>query len=689
MAALVPGVLLQLLQHMNTDVKVGGEHRSSLLQVVSIVPSLAGGEIFENQGFYLKVSDSSHATYVSLPNQHIDLILSDKIQLGQFIHVDRLEPASPVPILQGVRPVPGRHPCVGTPQDIVATHSLGFLNNNGSSILFDKTKSPLKRVVKRLNGRQEDDDKTTSVLGRSKSQLPKLALDSIVTTRSLKAKSFNSRPIPLSPTSCYSLPNSFEKFSNGIKKQSSINRMEKTINKSSLGGKMSPSVNRSGMGNSIKSFVQSIDFGHKALRKSWEGSMDVRTPRLDINKKNSKPEAWSTSTSRKSTSERMPSKEESNKVTSIVKKSSSKEESKVQTPEKRVTTTTRDLVDHDHSSKQKSSAGVSYPGNMIKVSLSNRRLTDTSGSWSSLPLSIGKLGKEVLKHRDAAQIAAVEAIQEASACETILQCISTYSELCSCAQEDNPQPAVEQFLAMHAGLNNAHQIAQSLSKMVALGSSSDCEDNPSETHSKATSDKRKRANHWVHAAIITNLSSFSVYSKQAPSSSPIIVRGNKPTLVLESTTKTASPKTQVKPRQSKILNSATPRPAVDHKARSPPPPKWEKGAGLDETVELAQLLKLESQDWFLGFVERFLDADVTISDNGRIAGMLSQLKSINDWLDKIQSSKDEGETCHFSPETMDRIRKKIYDHLLTHVESAAAALGGSSEPSQTGSNAKR
>lgn len=54
MANLVPGVLLKLLQHMNTDVKVAGEHRSSLLQVVSIVPALAGGELFPNQGFLLE-----------------------------------------------------------------------------------------------------------------------------------------------------------------------------------------------------------------------------------------------------------------------------------------------------------------------------------------------------------------------------------------------------------------------------------------------------------------------------------------------------------------------------------------------------------------------------------------------------------------------------------------------------------
>ncbi|CAG7875472.1 unnamed protein product [Brassica rapa] len=44
-----------------------------------IVPALAGGELFPNQGFYLKVSDSSHATSVSLPDEHDDLILSDKL----------------------------------------------------------------------------------------------------------------------------------------------------------------------------------------------------------------------------------------------------------------------------------------------------------------------------------------------------------------------------------------------------------------------------------------------------------------------------------------------------------------------------------------------------------------------------------------------------------------------------------
>ncbi|KAE8663075.1 Detected protein of unknown function [Hibiscus syriacus] len=167
MANLVPGVLLKLLQHMNTDVKVGGEHMSSLLQVVSIVPALAGGELFPNRGFYLKVYDSSHATYVSLPDEHDDLILSDKIQLGQFIHVDRLETASPVPILHGVRPVLGRHPCVGSPEDIVATHSLGFLSNGSKCGSGMKTGERVKSPSKQVLGSGHNGEKDRSVGSRS------------------------------------------------------------------------------------------------------------------------------------------------------------------------------------------------------------------------------------------------------------------------------------------------------------------------------------------------------------------------------------------------------------------------------------------------------------------------------------------------------------------------------------------
>ncbi|GJU63292.1 TonB like protein [Tanacetum coccineum] len=700
MTTLIPGVLLKLLQHMNTDVKVGGEHRSSLLQVVSIVPSLSGGELFKNQGFYLKLSDSSHATYVSLPSEHIDLILSDKIQLGQFLFVERLVSASPVPLLQGCRPVPGRHPCVGTPKDIVGTKSLGFLDHkgNGNSNASSSGSNSMK---------------SAQVLGRSKSQVSKLVMGS-TESKGLKSKSFNSRDASLPPRSFYSMPNSFEKFSNGIKQQSSIRGVDKPVSILSFGRNVSLSLNMStGMGSSIKNYVSRLDLGQKALRKSWEGSMDVRTPRLDVSKKNWKPEAWSTT--RKSTSERTLSKVEHKKVATSVK--SSKEENKVQTSTKRVAKI-GDVINRDLSSKQNSTSGRKassevfkngLPGNMMKVSISNKRLTDANSSWSSLPSTISKLGKDVLNHRDAAQVAAMEALQEASVAESILQCIRflamllfysfdpleivrdttqthPFIKLCTSANEENPQPTVEQFLVMHDSLNNAHHIAKSLSKIITLSSSSDSEENPSEEQLKVTSDRRKQAHLWVHASVITNLSSFLVYRKQQSSTT------NKPALVLVGSAKTVSTKPQVKPVKTKIASSANSRPVDNQKSMAPLPPTWEKGSGLEDTLELAKMLKMESCDWFLGFVERFLDADVstsTPSDNGRIAGMLTQLKSVNDWLDKILTCNDEEENDQFSVETIERIRKKIYDHLLTNAESAAAALGGRSGSSRIISKAKR
>ncbi|XP_072989368.1 uncharacterized protein [Typha latifolia] len=119
MASLTPGVLIKLLKYINTDVKVCGEYRSILLQVISIVPALTGSELWPNHGFFIKVSDSSHSTYVSLSKDDNELILSNKLQLGQFIYVDKVEPSIPVPMLLGVRPVPGRNPCVGNPKDLM------------------------------------------------------------------------------------------------------------------------------------------------------------------------------------------------------------------------------------------------------------------------------------------------------------------------------------------------------------------------------------------------------------------------------------------------------------------------------------------------------------------------------------------------------------------------------------------
>ncbi|CAH1412654.1 unnamed protein product [Lactuca virosa] len=378
----------------------------------------------------------------------------------------------------------------------------------------------------------------------------------------LKAKSINSSEMPMSPSGCYSMPNSFEKFSNGVKKQSSINGVNKTMGKLNLGGKVSQSVKK-------KYGIQGIDLGHKALRKSWKGSMEARIPKLNIIKKTSKPESRITFTSRKSTSEMTQSKEEDNKVKLFVK--SSKEESKNETQVKKIA-----MIKEKSSNGRKSLAKASckgLSGNMMKIVMIIR--------------THAMISQEVLKHRDAAQIAAMEAMQEASAAESILNILlliytRTYSELCSSAKEDNPQPTIDQFLSMNATLNNIHQITKSLTKIINPNSSSNPEENPSEELIKLTSDRQKKANLWVHSALITNLSSFTVYTKQPPFSS------RRSTLPLDGSTKTPPPK----PRRT----------VVDQNSRAPPS-KWEKGSGLYETINLAEMLKMESGDWFWGLLK--------------------------------------------------------------------------------------
>ncbi|KAF6168669.1 hypothetical protein GIB67_017165, partial [Kingdonia uniflora] len=61
------------------------------------------------------------------------------MQLGQFIYVDRLELGSPIPIIQGTKMIPGRHPLVGNPEPIMD------IRNNGPILLdLDSMSTPRK-----------------------------------------------------------------------------------------------------------------------------------------------------------------------------------------------------------------------------------------------------------------------------------------------------------------------------------------------------------------------------------------------------------------------------------------------------------------------------------------------------------------------------------------------------------------
>ena len=156
MASLTPGVLIKLLKNIDSNVKICGEYRSILLQVISIVPAITGSELWPDHGFFIKVSDSSHSTYVSLSKDDNELILTNKLQLGQFIYVEKVEAGTPVPVLVGVRLIPGKNPCIGNPKDLmhmlVPSDNLEALDHQKnaakSSELSDGTeRSPKQKLV--------------------------------------------------------------------------------------------------------------------------------------------------------------------------------------------------------------------------------------------------------------------------------------------------------------------------------------------------------------------------------------------------------------------------------------------------------------------------------------------------------------------------------------------------------------
>lgn len=132
MASLTPGVLSKLLE--NAGSKVTAAHRQALLQVTEIVPRLSSTSALQTRGYFIKLSDSLHSAFVSVPDDDAHLICSDKLQLGHFVYVTRLDRASPVPIVRGLTVLPKRRPCVGNPTELLPGASLHALQSQTEGV---------------------------------------------------------------------------------------------------------------------------------------------------------------------------------------------------------------------------------------------------------------------------------------------------------------------------------------------------------------------------------------------------------------------------------------------------------------------------------------------------------------------------------------------------------------------------
>ncbi|XP_028799724.1 uncharacterized protein LOC114757818 [Neltuma alba] len=556
MASLTPGVLSKLLENAgNKNVRVTGEHRSALLQVIEIVPCFAGGDDpWQSRGYFLKVSDSKHSAYVSISDEDVDLIYSDKIQLGQFVYVTRLDldSASPVPVLSGLKPVPNRRPCVGNPVDLNSSDSLTI----GSNLDFRKPKKGSKNGVKKMVGVVKS--KEGSPLKNNGLEMRRLSLDS--------------------------------------------------------------------------------------ARRAWDQSPGTPTSRF---------KSKSTSTS----------------SNVIDKKASLKNDSPLKPP----TPTISPLKNKNEnfspkltSTPQPQSTRLSpctgnVRGNLVKVPLNVKTQFDPSTTWDSLPPILCNLGKKVASHKNIAFLAAVRALEEASASDTVIQCMCVFTELCQSSQTLSAGSLVEKFLDLHLNLQRARMVLDPLLMLTP-------EKKPSEdVLCKAPSNKN--AVTWVQAALQTNLSKFNLFRTQAKAESLngekchyIVIENSRDEMNTENTSQSKQkPTTTVKrvPSSKRHLQVAKSKDAekVDQGRES----------RLKEAASLAEKLLVASQEWFLKYLEDSLDSGFGLrSEEGRseIACLLGQLKKVNHWLDALVGGGDKVDG------RVENLRKSLYGFLLERVNSA-------------------
>nr|XP_017215679.1 PREDICTED: uncharacterized protein LOC108193505 isoform X2 [Daucus carota subsp. sativus] len=696
MATLTPGILLKLLQTMNSTTRVTGDHRSPILQVIGIVPALAGStDLWPNHGFFLSLSDSINSTYVSLSEKDTDLILTNRLQIGQFVYIEKLEFDSPVPRANGIRPIAGRHPFVGSPEqlrvklssssrefviqpvsdtdlghDPISTASLskrpeivkkdenvrelrtrqvvkkdiedseggnGKVVNKvpqpqrfsspaarkksiGAAIELVRDPSPAGKLKRDPSpagklkrdpspaGKLKRDPSPAGKMKRSSSPVPsKCVVPSLVAAKDDNRKTAK-EPAIIVP-SRYRQPSP-----NGRKQASpSTRRMSLSPGRRLSNGLKGDSSGKKKLANiaaGISKVSEALVGSSKGNRKNWDESPGAGTGSGEQKEKGgfrSKPDFQAILRTQEAISRRL-----------------------------------SDVSITQHNQDESSGFENSNPnlgeGSFVTEKSSNvapviavheKKWTDGSVPLDSISSELAKLGKEAMQRKIVASTAAAEALQEAVATESILRSLSMFSHLCSTSKAGNPLPTIDGFMSIYSDVAKSAAVAESV---FTSHKSSSPTNNISTNQSKFSL--------WVEAALATDLEVVSLLTNQNIEA---------PTTLQKSSSKNQSPSTA---------------------------DAWIRGYGMKETAELGTKLQKDMQMWFIRFVEESIDAGFQVFGksgntagglNGSpIAAILSQLKRVNEWLDRVVLKRDDLLT-----QKIERLKRKIYGFVIQHVGTTA------------------
>ncbi|CAI9104275.1 OLC1v1002911C2 [Oldenlandia corymbosa var. corymbosa] len=604
MALLRSGVVAKLLDAMRDDNPSPrkDDGKPVLLQIRSIIPVLEEGDLWPNRGFYLKVSDRSHAIYVSLPQEENDLILSNKLKLGQFIHVQKLEKSDPVPLLRGITPIPGRRLCEGSPEDMNSPRTLAkFLHSIDADAMVEE-----KGVIseKKIDETLADSRKLSRGLS---------AADALVRNNGGLQPRIRGRSRSVSATKTRLGMNSIGSHS--------IIRPTYTEDDSDSDSTLSSvsSVSKR------KSWTQSEIL---ELKEIFDSSVSpVRSVRYDSS------EEYSTST----TSGR--------NVRSIRKSSKAANNIKTLVPK---------VI----------SEQTSHP---LSSLIHDRKGAEAEIAWGTLPAVLLKLGKEVVRQRDAALSTAADALQEACAAERLLKSLSKYSEL-NASEGGDSQPYIDKFIDLQDDLGRTKLIMQSLTNISPFTTS---ETDPSGLHSVKQAldtavERKKNATSWIKSAVALDLSTSS-----ADYLNPSATRVAAPNSLRKSSR-------SIKPKAPSIIRKQRSIDEIPHFLVSDKDnhAEWIKGNGLSAATDLANSLQDECRKLFLDYLEKYLEKfdsnTSSIQSDSEIAGMMFEVKRINDLLVSLVGKEPNCNNLDDSEkEAYARAREKICGILLNNVDRTA------------------
>ncbi|XP_014506054.1 uncharacterized protein LOC106765820 [Vigna radiata var. radiata] len=691
MASLTPGILLKMLQAMNTNTRVTGDHRSPLLQVIGIVPALAGSDLWSNQGFYLNLSDSLNSTYVLLSHPDTDLILSNRLQLGQFVHVDRFQFDSPLPSVSAIRPLAGRHPFLGTPEPLVARISPStrhfliqplpdsdldplslYLSNTDPTQPRNPNPNPSPEELKPKEHKPKDKERVSREPLAPRDNLPPQRFFSPATAKRSHSASRNktvvaverdpspagkgkrsASPVPskcvvpslvsarednrkVSREPAIIVPSRYRQASPNGRKQPSPSPRRASLSpgrRLSGGLKVSPVVVDSAAKKKMATIVAGISkvsdalVGSKSARKNWDEqppATPVETEHKEKGGSKNKVDAQAILRTQAAMSRRL-SDVSGQKPGSNY--SSSNEKTKALSPQSCVL-------------EEKSNFAA------MGITIHEKKWTDGSVPFDAVSGNLARLGKEAMQRKVLASAAAAEALEEANATECIIRSLSMFSDLCSVCQARNPLPTIDRFFTIYDDVLKSTATAEAVANRY-YSETPEGNNTPSEQSKSLTL--------WVEAALATDLQIVSLLTGTA---------ADPPSTLQKSLSKRHS------------LGAAKSHMMVP----SSPPSRqsasvWTRGGGMKETVELGANLLSEMQMWFLRFVEESLDAGFKVFgectadgkktlplDGGSIAVVLSHLKRVNAWLDRVVSKGNDSLT-----EKIEKLKRKIYGFVIQHV----------------------